>query len=196
MPKPVKTFLALTIAVAALIIAIGGASLARNGDRSTESAGGGSGPGVTEPAPSGDSGGGSGGEGPEQHCGTTVTSGSGPDGVVGFTHAPGRSRRQNIRRWWSRGWAWPTSAPGPSTTIGDDDVTVAIDFVSGVEPCSVLDHVAVSYGADVVTITLFEGNGRDAGDVACIDIGVFKRVVITLDQPLGDRKIADGGLSR
>jgi hypothetical protein len=29
--------------------------------------------------------------------------------------------------------------------------------------------------------------------VACIDIGVFKRVIVTLDQQLGDRRIVDGG---
>jgi hypothetical protein len=86
--------------------------------------------------------------------------------------------------------------PFDDATIGDDDVTVTIDFVSGVEPCSVLDHVGVSYGADAVTITLFEGYDPAAGGVACIDIGVFKRVVITLDQPLGDRTIVDGGASR
>lgn len=41
-----------------------------------------------------------------------------------------------------------------------------------------------------------EGYDPDAGNVASIDIGVFKQVVITPYQPLGDRKIADGGLTR
>jgi hypothetical protein len=79
-----------------------------------------------------------------------------------------------------------------SATVGDDDRTVTIDFVSGVEPCYVLDRVDVAYGSDSVTITLFEGHDPTAGDVACIEIGVFKRVVITLAEPLDGRDIVDG----
>ncbi len=76
--------------------------------------------------------------------------------------------------------------------MNDDGTSVTIDFVSGVEPCAVLDHVDVRYGTDAVTITLYEGHDADAGDVACIEIGVFKRVVVHLDEPLGDREIVDG----
>jgi hypothetical protein len=79
-----------------------------------------------------------------------------------------------------------------SATVADDERTVTIDFVSGVEPCYVLDRVDVTYGSDAVTITLFEGHDPTAGDVACIEIGVFKRVVITLDEPLGGRALVDG----
>ena len=84
-------------------------------------------------------------------------------------------------------------APEEPTAVADDDVTVSVGFVSGVAPCSVLDHVDVDYGTDTVTITLFEGHDPSAGDVACIDIGVLKRVIVTLDQPLGGRTIVDGG---
>jgi hypothetical protein len=195
--KPFKTFLSLTVAVAALVLAIGGASLARNGGRGTEATGGGSAPGVVDPAPGG-SGGGSGGKDPEQPCGTTVTNGSGPDATVGFTPCPGEeppAPHPQVAEP-TPGMAGVHARPFDDATIRDDDVTVTIDFVSGVEPCSVLDHVGVSYGADAVGITLFEGYDPAAGDVACIDIGVFKRVVITLDQPLGDRTIVDGGVSR
>jgi hypothetical protein len=143
-------------------------------------------------------GGGSGvGDGPiaTEPCGEHIE-GTGPDGVVSYTLCPGDEP--------------PTPDPGPqiveprpgmadvyarpfdSATVGDDDVTVRVDFVSGIEPCSVLDHVDVGYGADTVTITLFEGHDPDAGAVACIEIGVFKRVIVTLDQPLGDRDIVDG----
>jgi hypothetical protein len=52
--------------------------------------------------------------------------------------------------------------------------------------------VDVAYGGDSVTITLFEGHDPTAGDVACIEIGVFKRVIITLDEPLAGRTIVDG----
>jgi hypothetical protein len=82
--------------------------------------------------------------------------------------------------------------PFDSASVGDDDTTVTIDFVSGVEPCTVLDRVDVRYGAEAVTITLYEGHDPDAGDVACIEIGVFKRVIVQLDEPLGGRRIVDG----
>ena len=79
-----------------------------------------------------------------------------------------------------------------SATVGDDGRTVTIDFWSGVEPCYVLDHVDVASTADEVTITLFEGSEPTDEPVACIEIGVLKRVMITLDEPLGDREIVDG----
>ena len=78
-----------------------------------------------------------------------------------------------------------------TATVGDDGRTVTIDFWSGVEPCAVLDHVDVAYG-DAVIITLFEGSEPTDEPVACIEIAVLKRVVITLDEPLGDRPIIDG----
>lgn len=81
--------------------------------------------------------------------------------------------------------------PFDSASVGDDDKTVTIDFVSGVEPCAVLDHVDVRYG-DAVTITLHEGHDPNARDVACIEIGVFKQVIVQLDEPLGGRAIVDG----
>lgn len=91
------------------------------------------------------------------------------------------------------GMAGVSARPFDAATVGDDDRTITIDFVSGVEPCWVLDHVDVAYGDDAVTITLFEGHDPAAGDVACIEIGVFKQVVITLDEPLDGRAILDGG---
>ena len=84
--------------------------------------------------------------------------------------------------------------PFDSATVGDDGRTVTIDFVSGVEPCTVLDRVDVRYGPDAVTITLFEGRDPSAGDVACIEIGVFKRVIVHLDESLGGREIVDGAV--
>jgi hypothetical protein len=77
-------------------------------------------------------------------------------------------------------------------SIANDDGTVTIVFWGGVEPCDVLDHVDVAYGADAVTVTLYSGHDPSAGDVACIDIAELKSVTITLDEPLGDRTIEDG----
>jgi hypothetical protein len=130
-------------------------------------------------------------------CGVETVVGSGPDVTVAVTACPNdvppapaqpqvvvpRPGMDNVR-----------ARPFDTASVGKDDRTVTIDFVSGIEPCYVLDHVNVRYGVKAVTITLFEGNDASAGDVACIDIGVFKRTVITLDEPLGDRSIVDGGL--
>ena len=79
-----------------------------------------------------------------------------------------------------------------SATIGADDRTLTIDFVGGVEPCYVLDRVEVTYGADAVTVTLYDGHEPGAGEVACIDIGILERVIVELDEPLGGRAIVDG----
>lgn len=76
--------------------------------------------------------------------------------------------------------------------VADDGRTVTVFFWSGVEPCYVLDHVDVEYGANAVAITLFEGHDADAGDVACIEIALLKKVVVELDEPVGDREIVDG----
>jgi hypothetical protein len=77
-------------------------------------------------------------------------------------------------------------------SIVNDDGTVTILFWGGVEPCDVLDHVDVSYGAEAATVTLYSGHDPSAGNVACIDIAELKSVTITLDEPLGDRTIEDG----
>ena len=79
-----------------------------------------------------------------------------------------------------------------TAAIGADDTTLTIVFWSGVEPCYVLDRVDVSYGADVVTVTLFQGSDPNAGDVACIDIALQKQVTVTLSEPLAGRAIVDG----
>ena len=55
-----------------------------------------------------------------------------------------------------------------------------------------LDRVDVRYDAATVTITLFEGHDPNAGDVACIEIAVYKRVVVQLDEPVDGRTIVDG----
>jgi hypothetical protein len=79
-----------------------------------------------------------------------------------------------------------------SATVRPDDRTIDVRFWSGVEPCSVLDHVDVAYGSDTVTITLFQGSDPTAGMVACPDIAMLKQVTVTLDQDLGGRRIVDG----
>jgi hypothetical protein len=129
-------------------------------------------------------------------CGVTVTSGSGPDGTVSFTPCPGDDSpvpdpvpvsleptpgMDNVH---TIGW--------DKATLGDDGTAVTLTFYTGVAPCSVLDHVDVSYGTDAVTITLYQGSDPSAKDVACIDIAMLASTTVKLDQPLGDRKIIDG----
>lgn len=132
---------------------------------------------------------------PEEPCGQTVTSGTGPDASVSYTPCAGEptdpiGHAQDV-----------VPTPGMSdvrptgwikATVGPDDRTVTLRFWSGVEPCYVLDHVDVAYAADGVTITLFQGSDPSAKDVACIDIAMLKQTTITLDQPLAGRPLLDG----
>ena len=127
-------------------------------------------------------------------CGVQV-SGTGPDGTVSSTPCDPAEPPPPVEPTITEptpGMANVYARPFDSAMVGDDDVTVTIDFVSGIEPCYVLDHVDVAYRAATVTITLFEGNDDSDGQVACIDIGVFKRTIVTLDQPLAGRTIVDG----
>jgi hypothetical protein len=83
-----------------------------------------------------------------------------------------------------RGW--------DSVEVSADGLRLTVMFVSGIEPCAVLDHVDVAYGTKAVTVTLYEGHDPGAGDVACPEIGVFKEVTVDLTQPLGTRTVVDG----
>ena len=133
---------------------------------------------------------------PEEPCGQTVTSGTGPDASVSYTPCPSQEPTDPI------GHAQDVvPTPGMSNvspvgwikaTVGADDRTVTLRFWSGVEPCYVLDHVDVAYAGDGVTVTLFQGSDPSAGDVACIEIAVLKQTTITLDQPLAGRPLVDG----
>lgn len=76
--------------------------------------------------------------------------------------------------------------------VGQDDRTLTLHFVSGVEPCYVLDRVEVDYGPDAVTVTLYEGHDPDATDQTCIEIALYKSVAVSIDEPLDGRKLVDG----
>ena len=131
---------------------------------------------------------------PIRACGTPHVQGDGPDGTVSIDvcdDPPPIPPEPHV--------VVPTPGmvdvhpiPFDQVRVGSDRRTVQIDFVAGIEPCSVLDHVDVRYGANSVTITLSEGSDPAAGQIACIMIAEFKRVIVHLDQPLGDRTIVDG----
>ncbi len=128
-------------------------------------------------------------------CGTPVVSGTGPDATVGYAPCPSYGAPVT-----------PVSSPveptpgmadvhaigWDSADVSADGLRVTISFTSGVEPCSVLDHIDVSYGANAVTITLFEGHKPDAGQVACPAIAMFKQTTVDLTEPVGGRDVKDG----
>jgi hypothetical protein len=131
-------------------------------------------------------------------CGEQV-SGTGPDATVSYTPCPGDDDPVVTDPYDGAQKVEPT--PGMSdvyprafdkAVVSDDGRTLTIFFWSGVEPCYVLDHVDVDEGAGAVTVTLFEGHDASAGDVACIEIAVLKKVVVRLDEPVGDRRVVDG----
>lgn len=140
------------------------------------------------------------GVGDDLPCGVEVVEGEGPDATVSYTpcdDAPEPVPVEPTIVEPTPGMSNVYARPFDVATVSDDGLTVTIDFVSGIEPCYVLDHVDVVYGDGAVTITLFEGSDLSGGDdIACIEIGVFKRTVVQLDEPLGDRDIVDGAATK
>jgi hypothetical protein len=135
---------------------------------------------------------------PKTDCGDQVV-GTGPDAAVSSTPCPGDDPTGRVdpdggaRLVVPRpGMADVRPHPFDHAVVSDDGRSVIVYFWSGVEPCYVLDHVDVAYGTNAVTITLFEGHDVTAGDVACIEIALLKKVVVGLDEPVGDRRIEDG----
>jgi hypothetical protein len=82
--------------------------------------------------------------------------------------------------------------PWEGLEVSDDGTTLTVLFVSGVEPCYVLDHVAIDEGGKSVVVTLFEGRNPAHPDAACIEIAVNKAVHVSLEAPLGGRRVVDG----
>jgi hypothetical protein len=57
-------------------------------------------------------------------------------------------------------------------------VTIRITFISGVEPCYVLDTIVVTRGDHAFAVALRQGHAP--GDFVCIDIAVTKHVLVDL----------------
>ena len=68
--------------------------------------------------------------------------------------------------------------------------TVQVTFYGGVEECYGLDRVEVRERPTRVVISVFTGRKPGAG--VCIEIAELQAVRVTLDRPVGDRKIVDG----
>lgn len=68
--------------------------------------------------------------------------------------------------------------------------TLLVRFWGGVEECYGVDRVEVKYGAEEVTLTVYEGLVPSAE--VCIEIALLKAVRVSLDEPLAGRQIVDG----
>ncbi len=73
-------------------------------------------------------------------------------------------------------------------------VIVTLGWASGVEPCSIFDHVEVKRTGNTFTLTLFEGHGP--GDQVCIMIAELVRTEVDIskdDLAPGTYTISDSG---
>lgn len=73
-----------------------------------------------------------------------------------------------------------------------DGATLRVTWISGVEPCQVLDRVEVAETETEVQVTLVEGSDPASPDAVCIELGVSKAVEVDLSAPLGERTVVDG----
>jgi len=189
MRQPIRALLAAAVAVVAILVAAATSSSAATSSAATvhmpSSAPGSPGTGDGTPPPA---------VAPSPECGSEQAPDPGPDATVATVPCiPGPQRRpQPLIVVPRSGMANIRSMAFTSATVRSDDRTLDVRFWSGVEPCSVLDHVEVAYGTDAVTITLFEGSDPSAGMVACPDIAMLNQVTVQLAQALAGRRIVDG----
>jgi hypothetical protein len=212
MRTPIRALLGATVSLAALSIAVATASSAATPSAAPEP--GPSTPGVgatcviqhpdcndrslgaggSEPGSAGSGAGAPPATGaPSRGCGADDSAGSQDDTVSGTPCIPGPvPKPRPLIVVPQPGMADVRPTTFTSATVLPDDRTVDVRFWSGIEPCSVLDHVNVAYGSDTVIITVFQGSDPSAGLVACPEIAVLKQVTVTLDQDLAGRRIVDG----
>lgn len=74
----------------------------------------------------------------------------------------------------------PVSAETLRATVDGRSVEIAVDWWTGVEPCTVLDTIVVQRGEGEFAITLHEGRGP--GEMACIAIAELHRTFIDLGE--------------
>ena len=74
----------------------------------------------------------------------------------------------------------PVTVAALTPTVDGHRVTVRADWVSGVEPCNVLDRVEVVNDGTIFTVALFEGSSDL--NVACIEIAAYKATLIDLGE--------------
>lgn len=85
----------------------------------------------------------------------------------------------------------PVSAQRLEAFVDNRHVTVRVTWTSGVEPCNVLDSIAIERGHESVAILLREGHAP--GDNVCIEIAMEKRTLVDLGElDPGTYTISDG----
>lgn len=72
-----------------------------------------------------------------------------------------------------------------------DKNTVRVFFMSGVEPCHVLDSVKVTYAKDAIRIGVLMGSDPKRPDAACPALARFAYTDVDLKEAVGDREIVD-----
>lgn len=72
------------------------------------------------------------------------------------------------------------SAESLHAAVDGRSVSIAIDWWSGVEPCSILDSIVIEAGDGTFAVTLREGRGPE--DVACIAIAEQHRAFVDLGE--------------
>ncbi|GII81261.1 hypothetical protein Sru01_62430 [Sphaerisporangium rufum] len=120
--------------------------------------------------------------GPERPVSTSVS--PVPSGGVPTADAPASPTRPR------GGTTAPVAVPWEKAEPLDGGRRLRILWWSGVEPCHVLDRVALRETGTRVTVTLYEGHTRE--NVACIEMAVRKSTEVTLKQPVDGRKVVDG----
>lgn len=83
--------------------------------------------------------------------------------------------------------------PHPAALEGHevlDERTLLLRFYSGVEACYGLVRVDVTYGEGAVTVLVFVGRVPSAD--LCIELAELVSTRVTLEEPLGGRKVVDG----
>jgi len=85
----------------------------------------------------------------------------------------------------------PVAIDTLSASVDGQHVVVTANWISGVEPCYVLDTIVVDQSDHAFTITIREGHGP--GDQVCIEIAMLKAAKIDLGElQTGTYEIRDG----
>ncbi len=75
---------------------------------------------------------------------------------------------------------------------GSHGRSVVVTYWTGVEPCSVLDHVDVVYRNKTIVLTLWEGYDPDRANEPCPEIAVLNSVHVTLRAGTAGWTLQDG----
>lgn len=124
-------------------------------------------------------------------CGGGVSddAGSSPDDPVSVTPHPGLDAGPGPElREPEEGLVDVRARPFDRHRARDDKVTLF--YYSGLDECYGLDRIDVAERGNEVVLTIFEGRHPEAE--VCAEIAVEARTIVTLERPLGDRKVVDG----